>query len=113
MKYKEPNRKRKVQVKVRFSEQEYMQIKKNMADIGITNMSFFFRQMVLRGHVMIPNDEEIRKTNYELNRIGNNINQIAHRVNSTGEFYATDLKLLQEEMDNICQLQRYMLSVVR
>lgn len=100
------------QVNVRFTEEERNQIKRNMETVGIRNMSKYVRQMVLNGYVMVPQDEEIKKANYELNRIGNNINQIAHRVNSTGEFYAADLKLLQEEMDNICQLQRYILSVV-
>ena len=41
---------------------------------------------------------------------GRNINQIAKKANETGNIYADDIKIIQEMMDTIWRLQRYILS---
>ena len=51
--------------------------------------------------------------NKELQRIGRNINQIAKRVNSTSSIYMTDIEELKEDIQNIWQLQRTILSILR
>lgn len=54
----------------------------------------------------VVDHSDIKRYNYELNRIGNNINQIAHVANATGSIYREDVKKLQEMMDTIWQLQK-------
>ncbi len=48
--------------------------------------------------------------NYELHKIGVNINQIAKRVNETDHLHSGDVEKLQEMMDAIWQSQKYILS---
>ena len=49
---------------------------------------------------------EIKTLSYELNRIGNNINQIAHHINSEGIVYKTQIEEVQEYMDLIWKMMR-------
>lgn len=48
--------------------------------------------------------------NYELHKIGVNINQIAKKVNETGIINPQEIELLKEMMDSIWQSQKYILS---
>ena len=47
---------------------------------------------------------------YELHKIGVNINQIAKKVNETGSIYSEDIRMMEEMMDTIWQLQKYLLA---
>lgn len=104
------NLKRKVQIIVRMTPEEKDRLTKNMAACHCTNMSRYIRQMALNGLIIYSDASDIRERNYELNKIGTNINQIAHRVNQTGSIYKEDVEQLKELMDTIWQSQRYILS---
>ena len=58
-------------------------------------------------------DERFYKSMNDLSAIGRNINQIAKRVNSTSSIYMTDIEELKEDIQNIWQLQRTILSILR
>lgn len=102
--------KRPIQIKFRVNEQEYLLIKERMKDCKIHNMARFLRQMSLHGCVIVTDYSELKERNYELHKIGVNINQIAKKANETGNIYATDIELLKEMMDSIWQSQKYILS---
>jgi uncharacterized protein YukE len=53
---------------------------------------------------------ELRKYNAALAKIGNNLNQIAKRMNATGNVYAADVKEVKELMNQVWQTQKSMLS---
>lgn len=76
---------------VRLSEDEYLKVKEKAEAEGVT-MADVVRRAVLRLKPRrIP--EECRRLRGELGRIGNNINQIARRVNKNRE---VDLLVLEE-----------------
>lgn len=104
------NLKRNVQIIVRMTPEEKDRLQKNMATCHCTNMSRYIRQMALNGLIIYSDASDIRERNYELNKIGTNINQIAHRVNQSGSIYKEDVEKLKELMDTIWQSQRYILS---
>lgn len=77
---------------------------------GMKSRSAYIRQMLLEGIVYDVDYSELREYNYQLGKIGNNINQIAHKVNSTGEITGSELDALKKEMDEVWRLQKSMLS---
>ena len=53
---------------------------------------------------------ELREYNAMLAKIGNNLNQIAKRMNATGNVYAADVKQVKELMKQVWDTQKSMLS---
>lgn len=104
------NLSRPVQIKFRVTPREKQLIKERMAECGITNMARYLRAMAINGCIIKPDNSDLRKMDYELHKIGVNINQIAKKTNETGNIYAPDIKLLQDMMEAIWQLQKYILS---
>lgn len=43
---------------------------------------------------------------YEINKIGTNINQIAHKINSEGLVYKSEIEAIQEDIDRIWKAVR-------
>ena len=54
--------------------------------------------------------QEIKDLRTEIHHIGNNINQIAVRVNSTNTVYRDDLKQIEDGMERIWQQLKYFQS---
>ena len=54
-----------------------------------------------------------KNMNKQLQAIGRNINQIARKLNSTGNIYMEDVVELKERLDDIWQLQRTILLILR
>ncbi|MCR5324199.1 MAG: plasmid mobilization relaxosome protein MobC [Lachnospiraceae bacterium] len=77
---------------------------------GMKSRSAYIRQMLLEGIVYDVDYSELREYNYQLGKIGNNINQIAHKVNSTDEITGSEIDALKKEMDEVWRLQKSMLS---
>lgn len=78
---KKPNRTRSLQVKFWVSENEKRRIEKRASKF--MSVSDYLRDMALNGKV-IERTPSITLEHYtELNRIGNNVNQIARRINSS------------------------------
>lgn len=64
-------------------------------------MSELFRQMMLHGIYLEYDHEELKKIQQSVMSAANNINQIAHRVNSTSCIYKQELFELQEDISKI------------
>lgn len=101
---------RPVQIKFRVTSHERDLIKKRMEMCGIKNMAMYLRLMAINGCVINPDYSELKARNYELHKIGVNINQIAKKVNETDRIFSGDIERLQEMMDAIWQSQKYILS---
>ena len=101
---------RPIEIKFRVTPEEKDSILTNMKLCNISNMALYLRTIATRGCIINPDYTQIKQNNYELHKIGVNINQIAKKVNETGNFYAEDLRMLQEYMENIWQLQKSILS---
>lgn len=85
------NRKRKIQKKIYVDENESELIKRKMEKANKENFGAFAREILLTGEINLINFDEIKKLRYELNRIGNNINQIVKRANEDGKVEKSQL----------------------
>ena len=72
--------------------------------------SAFLRKLVLYGFVYDVDYSYIREMNAQLGKIGGNLNQIAKRVNTTNTIYKKDMEDIKELMNQIWQLQKFMVS---
>lgn len=72
------------QVHVRISEGQHLLLKKLEQQSGLTRSDLFVRRVLEDQHYLITADvlTTLQSLGLELSRIGNNLNQIAHQVNS-------------------------------
>ena len=83
-------------IKVRLTPSEKEQLQQVIAEYGVKNLSEFIRSVLLTGSYNVTSEEcENLQSDliYELNKIGNNLNQIARLANTRGE---VDIQVLQE-----------------
>ena len=83
---------RTIEVKVRLRPDELAMIEEQMAKIGTTNRENYIRRMATEGSIRMLDMREIKQLNRLLAAYGNNLNQIARRVNSTGRMYEVDVQ---------------------
>lgn len=95
---------------VMVTKEEKKQIDKNMNNAGISKRTNYLRKMGLYGMVVKVDFSDFRallaglgRVTYEFNRIGNNINQIAKKVNESDEFDTNDFRNLQFEVEQLRQ----------
>ena len=75
-----------------------------MAQANMNNFNTFARLQILTGEVKVIDFMALKELRLEINRIGQNINQVAKLVN-TNEFARTeDLEILQEQLETITEL---------
>lgn len=104
------NRKRPIQVKFFVDEKEQALIKKKMEHAGIENMSAYIRKMVIDGYVVKLDMPELRELTLRMKSISNSENQIARRVNSTGNIYETDIEEIKKNQEEIYEGIRKILT---
>ena len=104
---------KKTQVKtIKFSPDELDRISAKMKSCKMS-FSKYLRTMALEGEITILDSPEYQKVILEMNRIGNNFNQIARRLNETGSFYYDDLIDMKEEHEKLCLMLSQYLSTLR
>ena len=98
---KEVSRKRPVEMRMRVSEKEAKQIKEKMDSLGLRNREAYLRKMAIDGYAVMLDLPELREMTRELHACGNNLNQIARRINSDGNLFAADIAALKNQFDDI------------
>ena len=93
--------KRETAVLIRMSESELAQIREKMEDYGTSNMSAYIRKMAIDGDIVKLEVPELKEMTRLLSSYSNNLNQIAKRVNTTGNIYSTDFDEIREQQDNL------------
>ena len=83
---------RNIEIKVRLHEEELAMIRDQMAKIGTDNRENYIRRMAMEGFIKTIDTSEIKRMNTLLSRYGNNLNQIARRLNATGRLYDVDMQ---------------------
>lgn len=107
------NRTRPIPKSFRVSEEENSLIQKKMELANTTNFEKFARQMLMDGLVIHKDFSDIRSLIAELSRIGNNINQIAKKVNATGNFSRDDMKMINQNYDQLTkEINRALLQII-
>jgi SepF-like predicted cell division protein (DUF552 family) len=104
-------RERNIQVKFRVTEEEREIIVAKMRLLHTNNLAAYLRKMALDGHIVMVDHSDIKAMTAEIQRVGNNVNQIARRVNSTGNAYKEDIEEIKGALAEIWRLQR--LSLLR
>lgn len=103
------SRVRKNRIVFRVDDSELTFIQAKMKILNIKNREAYMRKMAIDGQCIRYDysgfEAEIRKNNYLMSNAAKNINLIAKRVNSTGNFYSEDLKSIQEQVDFLMERQ--------
>lgn len=86
---------------VKVTAEEKAAIKAKMEQIGMTNLSEFVRQAVTVNPVVNLDMNAIYKLSYEMNRIGNNINQIVKAANSSKNIYQSDIDEINAKLKHL------------
>ena len=107
------NRKRKIVLRCPVTEEERKLIEQKMAQLPTSQIGAYLRKMAIDGYIIYVDVKNIKQYIRELQAIGKNINQIARRVNSTTNIYKEDIEEIKKRLDEIWQLQRYILSNLR
>jgi alkyl hydroperoxide reductase subunit AhpC len=101
-----PGRERNVQIKFRVTAEERKIIAEKMRLLHTNNLAAYLRKSALDGYILMVDHSDIKAMTAEIQRIGNNVNQIARRANSTGNVYKEDLEEIERALAEIWRLQR-------
>lgn len=89
---------------IRLSENERKLIEEKMKLCNMENMSAYILKMAIDGMVINLSVPELKEISSLLRYNGNNINQIAKRLNSSQNIYASDIKDIQEKQTQITEM---------
>lgn len=98
---KKPNRKRDIFIRFMVDEKERDMIYKRMEQTGINNLRAYLLKQAIDGEVIHIELESVNEMVRLLSNATNNINQIAKRINQTGNIYAADLDDLAARYDEL------------
>lgn len=104
------NRNRQHPIQLYLNDDEYKILKEKWKLSEMVSMSAFIRHLIIYGFVFDVDYSDLREYNAALGRIGNNLNQIAHRANINGLATNKDLLEAKELMEEIWHTQKSMLS---
>ena len=99
-------RKRTVQIKFRVTEAERDLILEKMKLVPTRNMAAYLRKIAIDGYIIQIDHADIKAMTAEIQKIGVNVNQIARRVNATGNAYQEDIEEIKGVLAEIWRLQR-------
>lgn len=88
-------------LRFRVTKDELTLIDKKVEASQLNNRSKYLRKMAMQGYIVIKDYKEVEQLIYEVNKIGNNINQIARKANEFEYLNKDDLKSLREKLDGI------------
>ncbi len=83
------------------SKEEVERIHQKMEEIGIRSMGAYLRKMALDGYCINLELQDVKALVSLLRICSNNLNQYAKRANETGNIYETDIKDLQDRLEEI------------
>ena len=99
--------KRNIGLYTKVSEEEKNIIYEKMKSANTNNMRGYLRKMATEGYIISVDMNNIKELVILLRSISNNINQIAKRTNETGNFYAEEMKKLQQQYQKIwCSVEQ-------
>lgn len=104
------SRKRNIQIIFWVSEEERELIQAKMEQVGTENLSAYLRKIAIDGYILKLDLPELREMISLLRRSGNNLNQIARRLNETGRFYAADMEDILQRQEQLWQAANTILT---
>jgi hypothetical protein len=107
------DRTRKIPLQFYVTKEELALIKIKMKMLGTENMSAYLRKMAIDGYIINVDYSVIKENTGQLQRIGNNVNQIVKRMHQTSSLYFADIAEVKEILKEIWLTQRSLLSSQR
>ena len=99
-------RKRNIQILFCVSPEEKKLIRRKMIESKTKNMGAYLRKMAIDGYIVNTDTTPLKKQYEEMHKIGVNINQIAKKVNSTGDLYPEEKQELKEMVKELWRILR-------
>ena len=96
-------RKRNKEIHFYVTEEERKLIRRKMIESKTKNMGAYLRKMAIDGYT---DTTPLKKQYEEMHKIGVNINQIAKKVNSTGDLYPEEMQELKEMVKELWRILR-------
>lgn len=93
-------------IDLRATEKEYNLILQKMSQTGSNNMSAYILKMAIDGMIINLDMPELKEISSLLRYNGNNINQIAKRLNSSQSIYASDIADIKEKQTQLTEMVR-------
>ena len=103
---KEKYRLRDRQLNIRVTDYEYVLIQKRMEEAGSASMTEYMIDVATNGYLINVDYSEVKQLAYEINKIGTNINQITHKINSENVIYKEEIEEIQEDIGMIWKMIR-------
>lgn len=98
------NRIRNLKQEFYISEREANFLQEKMEEAGIRNKSAYLRKMALDGYIIRQDYKVLKGVINELNRIGNNLNQMTKIANTYEDINLSELKTIEGDINKIWQL---------
>ncbi|MCM1166140.1 MAG: MobC family plasmid mobilization relaxosome protein [Lachnospiraceae bacterium] len=95
-----------------FTFEEWQRIL-NYAKISKLKTATYIKQMALNGKIVVINMEKYHGAITAINRIGNNINQIARVANTSGYVTNDELRQIEKFREELCRISSAFLSGIR
>ena len=89
-----------------FTEEELKLIRRKMIESKTKNMGAYLRKMAIDGYIVNTDTTPLKKQYEEMHKIGVNINQIAKKVNTTGDLYPEEMQELKEMVKELWRILR-------
>ena len=81
MSHTKEKRKRNIEMKVRFTQKEYEQVRHAMKQMQAPTFQYYAKNQLVQGKVVQIDFSELKDLRVAINRVGTNINQIAKHAN--------------------------------
>ena len=95
---------------LRTTKSEKNRIYEKMLGMGIRSLSAYIRKTVIDGYIVKLDMPELRELTIRMKSISNSENQIAKRVNSTGNIYEADIEEIKKNQEEIYEGIRKILT---
>lgn len=88
-------------ITIKISSADKRKIKERMKAAGVNNLSAYLRKMALNGYIINLDLSDVREVLRLLRINSNNLNQYAKKANGLGTVYREDIRLLQQQQEDI------------
>lgn len=106
------NRIRNKQVKFYVTDEEYDLIMKNYNQSKARSLTDFLRKMSINGRIFEVDLSSVFKFNNEINAIGNNLNQVARKINTYDYADTDDIDFIKNSIKEIKKTQKEILNEI-
>ena len=109
---KEDYEPRNIILNLRVNKEEAEWIEQKFQNSGMKSKSDFIRMMIFQGQIIKVSDDFVSDFRRKYTSISNNINQIALRLNASGNIYAEDIAEIKNGVNEIWQQLKYFRSLL-